>query len=66
MYDLQMFNSMMSQHKSSTELQARSQVLRFGGEKKILGGQEFYFQYMFITHFSRHKTLRVDVSTQIQ
>jgi len=32
-------------------IQARSQVLKFGGEKYILGGQDFCFYHIFETNF---------------
>jgi len=40
-----------------TALQARSQVLRFGGAKYILWGHDFCFYYIFKTYFSGNKSI---------
>jgi len=38
-------------------IQTRRQVLRFGTEKHIFTGQDFSFDYMYMTNLSGHKKI---------
>jgi len=46
-----------TKNPSLLTVQARSQVLRFGGKNKFLGGKDFCFYYMFKIHFSGHNKI---------